>query len=92
MDFPTNSMALEQKGQWMFGKSLLVAPVTKAQAKQWTVYLPESSDWYDFWTGESTMVVSISMRSADRHYSIVCESRFIVPFGPKVQYAAEKLG
>ena len=91
MDFPTDSMALEQKGQWMFGKSLLVAPVTKAQAKQWTVYLPESSDWYDFWTGEKYNGGQYIEKEAPIDIiPLYVKAGSIVPFGPKVQYAAEK--
>ncbi len=34
----------------MFGKAFLIAPVTAANVKDWDVYLPKKSAWYDFWT------------------------------------------
>ena len=57
--FPEDSKTELLKDQYMFGQSLLVAPVLKYQAASRTVYLPQivnskssNSKWYDFWTGE----------------------------------------
>lgn len=47
----TNTQLLND--QYLFGQSLLVAPVTDYQAKSRRVYLPAGSKWTDFWTGES---------------------------------------
>ncbi len=47
--FPADPNVWELGSQYMFGPSLLVAPVTRAGATTWPVYLPEG-DWYDFWT------------------------------------------
>lgn len=52
MDFYYDSLALSQKYEYMFGKSLLVAPVLKQGVKEWSVYLPSKETWYDFWTNE----------------------------------------
>ncbi len=53
MDFPEDWTALEQKYEYMFGSSLLVAPVVEEAPKVWNVYLPETEGgWYDFWTGQ----------------------------------------
>lgn len=36
----------------MFGPSLLVAPVTKANVSKWNTYLPDyAAGWIDFWRG-----------------------------------------
>ena len=40
------------KDQYMFGDSLLVAPVVERGAKNRKVYLPAGMRWYDFWTNE----------------------------------------
>lgn len=37
--------------QYMFGESLLVAPITEPDIAQVEVYLPEG-DWYSFWDGK----------------------------------------
>ncbi|MCD8236816.1 MAG: glycoside hydrolase family 31 protein [Prevotellaceae bacterium] len=52
MDFRTDAQALQQSSQYMFGKSLLVAPVVEKGLNEMNVYLPETkSGWYDFHTG-----------------------------------------
>lgn len=85
MDFADDSNVWDNNREFMFGRSLLVAPVVQAlytpetanqtnelsgwdrnnrslyqegfqanwnATKQYEVYLPKGSDWYDFWTGE----------------------------------------
>ena len=51
-DFPNDKEALKQCGEYMFGKSLLINPVTEGGVTAWTTYLPETdAGWIDFWTG-----------------------------------------
>ena len=51
-DFPGDKKALEQKYEYMFGKTLLISPVTEPEVTQWKTYLPENKGgWYDFYTG-----------------------------------------
>ena len=51
-DFAADTEALKQKYEFMFGKSVLVCPVTEPNVTQWKVYLPENkSGWYDYRTG-----------------------------------------
>lgn len=55
MDFAGDSLALAQKYEYMFGPSLLVAPVVEPGKNRWEVYLPHvQGGWYDFWTGAKT--------------------------------------
>ncbi|HET8655384.1 MAG TPA: TIM-barrel domain-containing protein [Longimicrobiaceae bacterium] len=51
MDFRTDARAVAQRYEYMFGPSLLVAPVTEPGVTERDVYLPAASGWYDFWTG-----------------------------------------
>lgn len=52
MDFPQDSIALDLKDEYMFGKSFLVAPVLQAGVKYRSVYLPMAqAGWTDFWSG-----------------------------------------
>ncbi len=51
MDFPTDSIALSLKYEYMFGSSLLIAPVVEPSVEKWKVYFPQSTGWYDLWTG-----------------------------------------
>lgn len=51
MDFANDTTAILQKYQYMFGPSLLVAPIVEEGAKEWNVYFPATKGgWYDFWS------------------------------------------
>jgi alpha-D-xyloside xylohydrolase len=52
MDFNTDTTAVSQAYQYMFGKAFLIAPVTAPNVTNWNVYLPKQNAWYDFWTGK----------------------------------------
>jgi len=46
-DFCNDQKALEQKFEYMFGKSLLVSPVTEPNVTTWKTYLPKNNGgWY----------------------------------------------
>lgn len=61
-DFAEDAKAREINDQFLFGSNLMVCPVTEpmyyskgskpieGSSKVRTVYLPEGSGWYDFWT------------------------------------------
>ncbi len=49
--FPEDQTAARYEFQYLFGRNLLVAPVTTPSAKKIEVYLPEGV-WYDFFTGD----------------------------------------
>lgn len=51
-DFPEDKNCWTLDGQYMFGGSLLVAPVMEAGQRAKTVYLPAGT-WYNAWTGEA---------------------------------------
>jgi len=52
MDFRNDAVATGKPYEYMFGKSLLVAPVVEPGITSWSVYLPKATAWYDFWTGK----------------------------------------
>ncbi len=52
MDFREDPDAIIKPYQYMFGKSILVAPVIEAGIDKMEVYLPDAPGWFDFWTGE----------------------------------------
>ena len=48
-DFANDTEALQQKHEYMFGKTLLVCPVTASSPQKWNVYLPvNQGGWYDY--------------------------------------------
>jgi alpha-D-xyloside xylohydrolase len=52
MDFPDDPNVADLRDEYMFGPAFLVAPVTEQGATSRMVYLPEGTDWYNYWTSE----------------------------------------
>ncbi len=50
MDFGSDPKIANIGDEYMFGPSLLVAPVTEQGRTSREVYLPAGTDWYNFWT------------------------------------------
>ena len=51
-DFPEDSESWKVETAYMFGRELLVSPVTEAGVKAWKVYLPKGSRWTEAATGK----------------------------------------
>jgi alpha-glucosidase len=49
--FPGDSRCHAESFDFLLGPNLLVAPVLEPGARTRAVYLPNGTDWYDFWTG-----------------------------------------
>jgi alpha-D-xyloside xylohydrolase len=91
MDFREDSMAVSQPYEYMFGKSMLVAPVTQEGVSQWNVYLPQAAGWYDFWTGDRFAGGNfVTKETPIDILPLYIKAGSILPFGPQVQYTAEK--
>lgn len=102
MDFAHDTKALDINDQFMFGKSILVCPVTEgmytvdgkadfSMVKSRQLYLPEAAGWYDFWTGERMEGgQTISREVPIDLIPLYVKAGAILPLGPDVQYAAEK--
>jgi len=52
MDFGGDPKVADVGDEYMFGPSLLVAPVVEQGVTSREVYLPAGADWYNFWTNE----------------------------------------
>ncbi len=90
-DFADDAEALQQEHEYMFGRSLLVNPVTEPNVTEWTTYLPRhAGGWYDRLTGRhyegGQQVTTAVARS--RIPVFVCAGS-IVPTGPDVQSTAD---
>lgn len=92
-DFPQDEEALKQDCSYMFGKSLLVCPVTDEGVSEWKVYLPENeAGWYDWWTGEKIDGGQYIKADVDiETIPIYVKGGSIVPTGPDRQHVAEKV-
>jgi alpha-D-xyloside xylohydrolase len=88
MDFPSDQSALQQKYEFLFGKDLLIAPVTAPSVTTASVYLPEAeSGWYDFWT-EKPLRGGRTVESAApvNTIPVFVRAGSILPLGPVEQY------
>jgi alpha-D-xyloside xylohydrolase len=106
MDFPGDKKVYDINNEYLFGKSLLVAPVTDSMyvsrasgtavtdfsvVKTQNVYLPKGSNWIDFWTGETyTGGNTIANKVPIDQIPLFVKAGSIIPFGPFEQYTAEK--
>jgi len=112
MDFAYDKNALDIDNQYMFGKNILVCPVTepmyvkfrKEQDRYFAVkedfstiksteaYLPAGTKWFDFWTGcELEGGQKVRREVPIDILPLYVKAGSIIPFGPKVQYANEKI-
>ena len=51
-DFESDAKAWEVEDQFLFGPSILVAPVLEYKARSREVYLPAGAKWTNAWTGK----------------------------------------
>jgi alpha-D-xyloside xylohydrolase len=102
MDFASDKKALNIDDQYMFGKSMLVCPVTEnmynengredfSTVKKRELYLPAGTSWIDFWTGERHEGGQTIAKPAPLDIMpLYIKAGTILPIGPEVQYAEEK--
>jgi alpha-D-xyloside xylohydrolase len=89
-DFPSDPRALDINNEYMFGPSILVAPVTTRGAVSRSVYLPRGSDWYDFWSGRRYSGGQVIQRAAPLGVlPLYVRGGSILPMGPEEEYTGE---
>jgi alpha-D-xyloside xylohydrolase len=93
MDWRTDEKTWNIGDQFMFGPAILVNPVLKANATHRSVYLPQSSKWYDFWTGVSTSGGrEIEAAAPLDRMPLYVRAGSILPMGPEIEYAVQNPG
>ena len=91
MDFREDAKARNITDQFMFGPAFLVNPVTTYKARTRSVYLPNATAWYDFWTGASfASGQTINAPAPYETMPLYIKAGSIIPFGPELQYTNEK--
>jgi len=100
-DFRMDSAINNIPDQYMFGPAILVNPVTEqmyslntnvSAEKTRKVYLPKAANWFDFWTGKTLSGGQTINASAPLEtIPLFIKAGSIVPMGPFLQYATEKL-
>src|SRR5580704_13886083 len=91
LHFPDDPQAVSCSDQYLWGSSLLVAPVVEQGAKTRRVYLPRGA-WYDFWTGERHEGAREVTKTVDLEtMPLYVRAGAILPLGPVKQFTGEKI-
>jgi len=90
LHYPEDQTAVNRSDEYLWGRDILVAPVTEKGATSKTVYLP-SGTWYDFWTEEKIEGGREVKRPVDlATLPLYVRAASILPFGPVKQFTGEK--
>ncbi len=91
MDFSDDKNVENLSDEYMFGPSLLVAPVTTYKERTKNVYLPSACGWYDFHTGKHYVGgQTVTAQASLDKIPLFVRQGSIIPVGPQIQYAEEK--
>lgn len=91
LHFPNDPTSVACGDEYLWGESILVAPVVEKGASDRRVYLPPAT-WYDFWNGERFDGGREISRSVDLEtMPLYVRAGSILPFGPVKQYVDEKV-
>ncbi len=91
MDWRNDPKVAAIGDQFMFGPAILVNPVTVESATSRSVYLPEASAWYDFWSGEKLAGGRrIEAEAPLDRIPLYVRGGSILPLGPEVEYAGQR--
>jgi len=91
MDFNGDTAAVKSQYQYMFGKSVLTAPITEPNVTEWNVYLPKAAGWFDFWTGKHfNGGQTVKTDAPLDKIPLFVKAGSIIPMGKIIQYAGEK--
>jgi alpha-glucosidase (family GH31 glycosyl hydrolase) len=89
--FPDDPKAVDCGDEYLWGKSILVAPVVEKGATNRRVYLPRGG-WYDFWTHERLEGGREIDRGIDLEtIPLYVRAGSILPLGPVKQFTGDKV-
>jgi len=106
LDSASDPKVLNITDEYLFGSSILVAPVIQpmytsktdgkveenfSRTKSRKIYLPEGADWFDFWTGQKQEGGQEVIKEVPIDIiPLYIKAGTILPWGLDVQYAEEK--
>jgi alpha-glucosidase/alpha-D-xyloside xylohydrolase len=86
LHYPDDEAAITRGDEYLWGRDILVAPVTERGASTRDVYLPHD-DWYDYWTGEKLAGGRVVARQVDlATMPLYVRAGTILPFDPVRQH------
>jgi len=91
LHYPDDPRAAERGDEYLWGRDILVAPVTEKGAVSRKLYLPRGN-WYDFWSEEKLGGGREVSRPVDLGtMPLYIRAGAVLPMGPARQYATEKV-
>ncbi|HLW99452.1 MAG TPA: TIM-barrel domain-containing protein [Candidatus Acidoferrales bacterium] len=91
LHYADDAAAVQRGDQYLWGRDILVAPVTEKGVTSRKVYLPQG-DWYDFWTEEKIAGGREIGRDIDlATIPLYVRAGSVLPLGPVKQYTSEKV-
>lgn len=91
MDFADEPEVRKIGDQYMFGPSILVAPVCSYKARKREIYFPRAAGWYDLYSGR--YINGGNRLEVDAPYErmpVFVKEGSVIPFGPGIIYSGEK--
>ncbi|MBI3514154.1 MAG: glycoside hydrolase family 31 protein [Proteobacteria bacterium] len=90
LNYPDDPATWDLGTQYLWGDDILVAPVTRKGATQWTVYLP-AGIWHDYWTQEAYQgPAGVTVAAPLDRLPLLVRSGAILPQGPVMQHDGER--
>ncbi len=92
-DFANDAEALAQQNEYMFGRALLISPVTEAHATKWKTYLPKNQGgWFDYATGTHYAGgLSVDVPVTRASIPVFVKAGSILPLGDDRQSTAQQV-
>lgn len=91
LHYPNDPTAVARGDEYLWGRDMLVAPVTEKGATSRRLYLPRGG-WYDFWTDEKTDGGREIQRAVDlATMPLYVRAGTILLLGPVKQHTGEKV-
>ena len=90
LHYPDDPQAVERGDEYLWGRNVLVAPITEKGATSRRLYLPRGL-WYDFWTEEKVEGGCEITRPVDlATLPLYVRAGAVLPMGPVKQTATER--
>ncbi|ACL70657.1 glycoside hydrolase family 31 protein [Halothermothrix orenii] len=90
MEYPFDPRTYNISDQYLYGDSIMIAPVYEPDRKERLVYLPEGI-WFDFWTGEKYEGgKNIIAKAPLDTLPVYIKAGSIIPLTESVNYVGEK--
>lgn len=90
MDFGSDAQVNNISDQFMFGPGLMVCPVYTYGARSREVYLPTTTGWYEYYTGQYLNNGKQTIAAPYERIPLFVREGAIIPYGPDMQYSDEK--